>query len=86
MENEIMNEETFEVVEDVVETVTENKIGLGKIAAGAGIVGGLVTAGYWGYKGVRWAVNKIKEKKALKEMEQTIVIDKRTNSKNDESK
>lgn len=85
MENEIMNEETFEVVEDVVETVAENKIGLGKIAAGAGIIGGLVTAGYWGYKGVRWAVNKIKEKKAIRDMEQTLVIDKRTH-KEDESK
>ena len=85
MENEIMNEETFEVVEDVVETAAENKIGLGKIAAGAGIVGGLVTAGYWGYKGVRWAVNKIKEKKALRDMEKTVVIDMR-NRKEDESK
>ena len=85
MESEIMNEETFEVVEDVVETVAENKIGLGKIAAGAGIIGGLVTAGYWGYKGVRWAVNKIKEKKAIRDMEQTLVIDKRTH-KEDESK
>lgn len=85
MENEIMNEETMEIMEEVVETAAESKVGLSKVAAGAGIVGGLVTVGYLGYKGVRWCINKIKEKKALKEMEQTVVIDMR-NRDNDESK
>lgn len=69
---EIKMEELTNVTEEVVTEVTDDEVtgvSLGTVATGVCALTGVLAIGYGAYRGIKWAVNKVKTVRGSRVME-----------------